>query len=166
MNKNIYWDEFLKAKDKNEFVLNLATDLRNFFEKEEHIKLDRIGNKEDCNYNLSYIKVEDNDGFMYPKLMDTVTYDEDECLIVLDNEEEIGYEDLLLCFQPILDGPMMLLAEESMFNFFELVFNKDFDSFMGNEVNKISTIEKDGVKAYYYTQVREDGVIFSGVLFD
>lgn len=166
MKKNIYWEAFKKAEDKNEFVLNLATDLRNFFEKEEHVKLDRIGNTEDCNYNLSYIKVEDNDGFIYPELMDTVTYDEDECLIVLDNEEEIGYEDLLLCFQSILDGPVMLLSEESMCNFFELVFNKNFDSFVGNEVNKICSIEKDGVKAHYYTQVREDEIVFSGVLFD
>lgn len=166
MKKNVYWEEFIKAEDKNEFVLNLATDLRNFFEKEEHVKLNRIGNIEDCNYNLSYIKVQDNDGFIYPKLMDTVTYDEDECLIVLDNEEEIGYEDLLLCFQPILDGPMMLLEEESMCNFFELVFNKNFSSFVGNETDKICSIEKDGVKAHYYTQVREDEAIFSGVLFD
>ena len=60
--------------------------------------------------------------------MDTVTYDEYEGLIVLDNEEEIGYEDLLLCFQPILDGPMMLLNEYSMCNFFKLVFKKDFTS--------------------------------------
>lgn len=166
MKKNVYWEEFIKAKDKNEFILNLATDLRNFFEKEEHVKLSRIGNTEDCNYNFSYIEIQNDDGFMYSKLMDTVTYDENECLIILDNEEEVGYEDLLLCFQPILDGPMMLLDEESMCNFFEFVFNKNFESFIGKETDKISSIEVDGIKAHYYTKVRKDGVIFSGVLFD
>lgn len=144
MNKNIYWEAFMQASDKNEFVLKFANDLIKLFGEDNY----------------------DGNGFVYPQLIDTVKYNEDEYEIVLDHGKKLGYEDLLLCFQQIASGPIMLLQEESMDNFFDLVFNKDFNAFIGLEYNKICSIEHEGIKAKYYNERREDGIIFSGVLFD
>lgn len=145
--QNIYWESFKKAENKSEFVIALANDFRVLIESKEPTYL------------------EDKD-FNFPELIDTVDLDEESGCIILENKNEIGYEDTLLCFQSILNGPCMLLKEDSLCSFFDLVFDVSTTSFIGDIQNKITPIEYDGVQASYYNETADDGTIFSGILFN
>ena len=163
---NIYWESFKKADNKNEFLINLAEDFKSFFGDEgTYIKIDY---DENCGESFisKYFNLDEGTEFLFPELMKTVTYDEEEGILILDNEEEISYDTALICFQTIYDGPMMILEEGSSNEFFELVFNKSLCNFIGNVKNKVTEIEFEGIKAKYYNVTREeDGIEFSGVLF-
>lgn len=143
---NVYWKEFIKSEDKNRFLLNLAEDMQKIFDAKDVTQLT-------------------DEDFHYPELINPITFDEKEGILILENGNELCYEDTLICYQDILDGPTMLLIEESLERFFDGLFNKTVDNFTNEVEKELTTHTFEGITSTCYAETREDGVYFSGILF-